>query len=340
MYRQKWAAIVYGRSYHLDFRFIAIPEDFTNRELDWAAPYIVATTRKARKLPSHPRWSLFKNDSHCILGVTCMVRDLLGEADDDLSAMTKDDSGRPLYVFVGYVTQLERKKYLYDFPSYGGNCLEDFQSLYQYVRDVWWVKNFNRESRQPQRTDYQKLTFANQQAIKNFNFQLNHSTQHPDKVYLWQDSPEQNSQLWAASADFPQPNSVCLGINGKRHLPSPFLNQTLTELPEFSIEEKISIQLKQNSQGSSSVASDGSKKRSLSQLIAQKAKDDLNLTLQHAAQAATLGQELIDNFHNWSTNKEAIPTIKSSLMETQEPENFGFKNKSKIQPTTKTRDWF
>lgn len=339
MYRQKWAGIVYGRSYHLDFRFIAIPQDFTSRELDWASSYIVATTRKARKLPSHPRWSLFKNNSHCILGVTCMVRDLLGEAEDDqTSAMTKDDSGRPLYVFVGYVTKLERKKYLFDLPSYEGNCLEDFQSLYQYVRDVWLVKHFNQESRQPQRTNYQKLTFANQQVIKNLSFdsieQLNHQGKCSDRVYLWQNSPEQNSKLWAASANFPQPISVCLGINSKRYLNSPFLNQTLTELEEFSIAERISIQSGRASELNYRT------KRSLSQLIAQKAKEDIDLTLQHAAQAATLGQELIDNFNNWSTNRGNIPTIESSLTETQELENFGFKTKSDIQQTTKAQDWF
>lgn len=339
MYRQKWAAIVYGRSYHVDFRFIAVPQDFTSRELNWASPYIIATTRKARKLPFHPRWSLFKNNSHCILGVTCMVRELLGETEDNLTLdMTKDDSGRPLYIFVGYVTKLERKKYLFDLPSYQGNCLADFQSLYQYVRNVWLVKNFNKESRQPQRTDYQKLSFTHQQVINNFSLdsinQLNYQGKYADKVYLWQDSPEQNSQLWEESANFPQPISICLGINSRRYLISPFLNQSLTQLEEFSIEEYISIPSQRSLQLTEP------KKRSLSQLIAQKAKEDIDLTLQHAAQAATLGQELIDSFNNWSTNREDLPTIESSLTETPKSDDFGFKIKSDIQSTTKAQDWF
>ena len=81
----EWAAIIYGRSYHIDFRFISIPQDFTNIEKNWAAQYILSTFRQANKLSSSPRWSLFKNRSHCILGVTCMVRDLLAGMDQSLS---------------------------------------------------------------------------------------------------------------------------------------------------------------------------------------------------------------------------------------------------------------
>jgi len=107
MSEEKWAAIVYGRSYHLDFRFITIPHNFTAQDIQWATPYILATTQKARNLANSPRWSLFKNDSYCIVGVTCMVRDLIPQLGEDLiEVMSKDDQGRPLYVFVGYVAQL------------------------------------------------------------------------------------------------------------------------------------------------------------------------------------------------------------------------------------------
>ena len=87
MFDEQWAAIVYGRSYHLDFRIIAVPEDFTKRDIDWAMPYILATTRRANKLITHPRWSLFKNESHCVVGVTCMVRDLICQLGADLIDM-------------------------------------------------------------------------------------------------------------------------------------------------------------------------------------------------------------------------------------------------------------
>ena len=77
--QRQWAAIVYGRTYHLDFRFITIPHDFTASDITWASQHILATTHQARNLPSNPRWSLFKNDSYCVVGITCMVRDLIGK---------------------------------------------------------------------------------------------------------------------------------------------------------------------------------------------------------------------------------------------------------------------
>ena len=379
MYRQKWAEIVYGRSYHLDFRFIAIPRDFTSQEIDWASPYILATTRKARNLAASPRWSLFKNDSYCVLGVTCMVRDLIGDWDhNSRKELTKDDRGRPLYVFVGYVTKLEYKKCLFNLPSYTGNCLEDFQSLYQYVREVWLVKNFDRESKKPKLTDYQKLIFTNQQVQSNpaINFieELNHQGRYSDKVFLWQNTPEQNRKLWAASAIFPKPISICLGIDSTRYINSPFLNQTLTKLEQFTIQDRIPLQPQKTSnlrkskprlfrnaifQGKNheqdkllkfpqKTTSHQDSNPSLPNFIAQKAKQDINVTLQHVAQAATLGQELIDNFVEPSTKKMqktenkilGISAIESSAKESKKPENFGFKTKPNNKPATETKDWF
>ena len=58
MSREGWAKIVYGRSYHLDFRFITIPQDFERDDLAWASQHILATTRQARNLTDRPRWSL------------------------------------------------------------------------------------------------------------------------------------------------------------------------------------------------------------------------------------------------------------------------------------------
>ena len=348
MYRQKWASIVYGRSYHLDFRYITIPEDFTNQELNWATPYIVATTRKARKLPAHPRWSLFKNDSHCVVGVTCMVRELIGYLEDNSTTFTKDDSGRPLYIFVGYVTKLERQKHLFDLPSYTGDRLEDFQSLYQYVQNVWLVKNFNRASRQPQLSQYQKLTFAYPQEPANIALdelkKLNHQGRAADRVFLWRNTLEWNRKLWTASANFPEPISICLGINGKRWLNSPFLNQTISEITEFTIENQVPTKELQLTDV------ELAQKRSLPQFIAQRAKEDLNLTLHHAAQAATLGQELLDNFTDWTGEKPKQDGekdtsdwgLKKSSTESvnDNTDNFGLKSKPDNQPATKTQDWF
>ena len=328
MSKHKWAALVYGRSYHLDFRFIAIPEDFSHQEIDWVSPYILATTRKARKLPSHPRWSLFKNDSHCVVGVTCMVRDLIGQLEDEeFELLTKDNRGRPLYVFLGYVTKLEKTKYLLDLPPYSGNNLERFKPLYSYVEQVWSVKDYNKDSKKPLSTDYQNVAFSTEKLAAGFKVdlveQLNYPGKSPDKVFLWQNSPEQNHNLWATSASFHEQISICLDANHRRYSHSPFLNQTISQSEEFTTQERIINHVQPN------------EKRSLSESIGNKVREDIEITLQHASQVVSLGQELIDNFADWS-NEADKTSLNSQETDSIKDENFGFKTKK----SAKSQDWF
>lgn len=334
--QQHWAGIVYGRSYHVDFRFIALPQDFSSSETNWASQYILATTRKARKLSSHPRWSLFKNESHCVIGVTCMVRDLIGMENELVETFARDNRGRPLYVFVGYVTQLGSQQYLLDLPLYSGDYLENFASLYHYVERVWQVKNYHPDSKQPLLTEYQQLAFTSKTLEANSTTdsveQLNYQGKCPDKVFLWQDSPEQNRKLWAASANCPKPISICLGSDRKTYYDNPFLNQTVDELAEFTIQDRIAAEIERVP---TEVPSRG---RSLSESITNKVKQDIDFTLHHAAQVASLGQELIDNFADWSHNPKK-PAIGLET-EPEDEENFGFKAKKSTTSTTESQDWF
>jgi hypothetical protein len=339
--KQEWAAIVYGRSYHLDFRFIAVPQDFTSQEINWASPYILATTRRARKLPSHPRWSLFKNDSHCIVGVTCMVRDLIGKLGENLiEVMSKDNRGRPLYVFVGYATKLSKVKCLFNLPTYTGECLESFKPPYQHLEKVWLVKDYNKDSKKPLLTEYQQLTFAAEETKSDLSIdlisqlisQLNYQQRSPEQVFLWPNSPEQNRQLWTASAQCVESTSICLDTNGKRYFNSPFLNQTLANLEEFTIQDRA-INPQSEPQNV-----DIRRAISLAETISTKARADIDFTLQQAAKAANASQGLIHNLTDWSSRPEI--TIKSKETKLTESENFGFKTKSSPESSTESPDWF
>ncbi|MEM7590834.1 MAG: hypothetical protein AAF383_04840, partial [Cyanobacteria bacterium P01_A01_bin.83] len=190
MSKGKWAAIVYGRSYHLDFRFITVPDNFTAQDIQWASTYIVATTQQARNLAGSPRWSLFKNDSYCVVGVTCMVRDLIKQSlDSDLvNLMTKDDQGRPLYVFVGYVTELNQQQQLDDFPAYQAANLADFQLLYQEIEQVWLVKNYEHHSTPARLSSYQPVSFSQNAIVAPESHQiptLNELANYPQKTFVW-----------------------------------------------------------------------------------------------------------------------------------------------------------
>ena len=339
MFKQKWAAIVYGRSYHLDFRFITVPEDFSAQDINWAAKYILATTRQARKLNSNPRWSLFKNDSHCVVGVTCMVKDLIGKlGEDSIEAMTRDDRGRPLYVFVGYVAQLDKTMHLLDLPAYTEERLDSFQSLYRYVQQVWLVKDYEKFRKKPIFSSYSPLNFAPHLLHSGFNLELlgklNYPDRSPDKVFLWQNSPQQNRQLWSTSALFPQPISLCLGLNSKQDCLSFFLNQSVRELTEFTIQERLVTQVS----SIDSARGNSPPKRSLWTSIANKAREDMDLTRQHASQVLNFPQELIGNWQERGSNPGSMD---SKTIQPAKNQDFGFKPKQTDNASKEqNQDWF
>ncbi len=346
MSKQDWAAIVYGRSFHLDFRYITVPHDFTAKDITWASAHILATTHQAHNLGNYPRWSLFKNNDHCIVGVTCMVRDLIGQLDkDSIEVMAKDDQGRPLYIFVGYVTQLCQQKSLLNFPAYTEKHLEGFKSLYQQIEKVWLVKDYDQKSRQPLLSQYQSLNSSVEliQPDKKIDSipEINNFLKQPDKTYSWCNSNQQNNQLWMAAAKCSVETSLCLNIKAKVISNSPFLNQTITQLDSFTISDRISTQkLRLASAQPNHQKQELNKQlqthQSLPQIISTRAKEDFDLTLKHAAKVTTASQELINNFTNqFDQPSEITPkTDKSSDIE-----NFGFK--TKIQsPTTVKKDWF
>ncbi len=335
MSKREWAAIIYGRSYHLDFRFITVPDNFTEQDLNWASPYIIATTQQARNLTNSPRWSMFKNDDYCIVGVTCMVRDLIGQlSEDSIKVMAKDDRGRPLYVFVGYVTQLTHDQNIQNFPAYTENCLDSFKILYQEIAKVWLVKDYEQDTRNPLFSQYQPLSFAVDLSATNAQIlQLNDRSKYPQKTYLWPSFTQQNNLLWLISAQCLKATSTCLNIKGNALINSPFLNQTITQLERFKIQDRIIAAKK--SQIELSPDPDAQINSSFSQKISHRAQEDIDLTLQQAAKVATASQELINSFTDWSKPSQSNQNQPNSSNEAE----FGFKIK-KAASSSDHQDWF
>ncbi len=346
MSNREWAAIVYGRSYYLDFRFITLPQDFTAQDISWASQHIIATTQQARNLVGSPRWSVFKNESYCVLGVTCMVRDLIGQFSEDLiEVMTKDDQGRPLYVFVGYVTQLSQQETIQNniqdnvakFPPYAENNLASFKDLYREIEQVWLVKNYEPASTKPLQSRYQAIGFS-ESAVATIDPQvpqLNHCSKHPDKIYLWPSLRQQNNLLWQTSIQTPQATSICLNIKGKPLANSLFLNQTASLLDSFQVKDRTSAK---NKAAPSSENLDYQANSSLSQKISNRAKEDINLTRQQAAKIASASQELISNLNDWSNYGK--PDSSQQPLDLDEIDNFGFKIKKSSTTSDREQDWF
>ncbi|MEL6494120.1 MAG: hypothetical protein AAFQ41_03225 [Cyanobacteria bacterium J06623_7] len=321
----RWAAIVYGRTYHLDFRFITVPHDFTPPDLNWAASHIVATTQGARNLAASPRWSLFKSDRFCVVGTTCMIKELLGQT-------VKDDRGRPLYAFFGYATPLDSGLSLDNLPPYS-DCLADFQPLYGEIERVWSVKNYESNSTKPALSQYASVKFSDAAIAQPLSVatQLNLPNQHPEQIYLWPNQLEKNKRLWQASAHCPQTVAVCLNIKGKPLVNSPFLNQSHHQTHQFQILERV-ISTGKYHQVKSLPSMTGESNPTLSAKITHRAKEDIDLTLQQATKVAIAGQELISNLADWNQ----LQHTEEAPAENPPEEPFGFKKKDVGCPP----DWF
>ncbi|MDJ0648146.1 MAG: hypothetical protein QNJ60_05510 [Xenococcaceae cyanobacterium MO_188.B19] len=340
MSKEKWAGIVYGRTHHLDFRFIALPEDFQQTELSWASSHILATTQKPKKLSSNPRWSLFKNESHCIVGVTCMVRDLLEETEANL---TKDDKDRPLYIFVGYAARLTHRKYLIDLPPYNNESLHDFKSLYDHVKEVWLVKDFHKNSHKSITTSYQKRDFSPPCLHKNLSKDLitkiNYQGKSRNQIFLWQDTPKRNSQLWATSAVCSHPTSLCLGKGyTEQYSHNPFLNHTIESQDILTIKERLTSQKPQEAEKKSD-----RQIASFAKVITSKVKEDIQVTYSSALEFQAI---MVNNFANESETNPQQSESNLVLFDKKIYHDFGFKTKVTkpkeqiSEPKTIQSDWF
>ncbi|MTJ48310.1 hypothetical protein [Dolichospermum sp. UHCC 0259] len=231
----KWSALVYGRTYEVDFRLIAMPEYFDVQARTWAENYILATTQIPEKLSGNPRWSLFTNRNYYVIATTCMVRELFPNGTShETKDITTDFRGRPLYAFIGYVAERDESGEFPTLPAYSDLNLEQFQLLYQkYVEQRWDVKPYQLESRQPIFTSEDEsintgsLLSSNTSDSIDSSFNINSSQ---DYRLLFPETEKET--LWTtvinSIVQSPQHSiSVCLGLSSQREaVNSPFLNAT------------------------------------------------------------------------------------------------------------------
>ena len=200
-------------------------EDFAPADRKWAEAYISASTAMPERLAESPRWVIFHNDRFWVVGVACMMRDLIGmpvAGEDDI---TRDKMGRPLYLFAGYVALYNPTTRIV-IPPYSAS-LERFRPLAHVVRQRWRERSFevNRDPLAPYR-DIAEL----------HDFDLPPLTQKPclndqarPQVALWLES--QREAVWMQAASLPHPPSLCLGLpNVREALEGVFLNATVAEV--------------------------------------------------------------------------------------------------------------
>lgn len=209
-----WASIVYGRTYEVDFRLLALPVDFTRSEQDWLVAHIQTMTRYPEELSSQPRWAVFRQHTLCVLLVACMARDLIGHLQPSDTDLTRDQRGRSLYTAVGYATRVSPGEPV-QLPAYLDRDLRGLSSIYQeYVGGHWMVKSYMQD--QATATEYQLLHLASPvlsvEADRSY-FALN-STQ-PNIVIIWPDALDYRQALWAEAERLlitGQNVSLCLSL--------------------------------------------------------------------------------------------------------------------------------
>jgi len=226
-----WAPIVYGRTYEVDFRLLALPQDFQQAEQDWIMAHIQVMTRSAEDLQQKPRWAVFKSDRLCVVGIVCRVIDLIGDTLIEGQDLTRDQKKRPLYTFVGYATRTNQESI--QLPAYTNKDLRLFRYPYEkYVIVNWQAKLYEERSRIAILTDYQHLDYS--QVIIPGNLELEIWTLNlveDEVVYIWGNSPENQNYLWAAAAlqiSRGKNVSLCLDLPSRSCATnSPFLNVTI-----------------------------------------------------------------------------------------------------------------
>ncbi|BAQ63127.1 hypothetical protein GM3708_3533 (plasmid) [Geminocystis sp. NIES-3708] len=240
MSKPKWKPVVYTRTYEVDFRFITLPNDFDLETKNWLESYISPSMRsvQTKNLSDHPRWVLVKNEQYCLVGVTCLVRDLISSSEEN-QEYTQDTCGRPVYGFFGYVCEMDNmfENDDFDIPS---KIMSNFESLFNYVKDEWFLKSYQINQRQTEESESIVIETNKQshQLVYENNFQnqdevvfekLNYPNEKTTK--LW--NVKNNEKLWKSANNLNQNVSLCLNLANESDLiNSPFLNATVLDIQE------------------------------------------------------------------------------------------------------------
>ena len=213
----EWAPLVHARTLRVDFRFVAAPDDFDGRALDWAREHVLATTARPEALtraPDRPRWSVFRDDRHLVAGITCAAEALSGERN-------RDERGRPLYGFFGYVARLGD-------PSRGRPIAlparrpEVFAPLYRYVDGAWEVKPYREHGTRPEPYGWRPELVAHRPPAGGVAL---HSD--PASLLLWPEAAA--GALWSSFEHGREATSALIGASAiGQVVGGPFCNATVT----------------------------------------------------------------------------------------------------------------
>jgi len=227
----EYAPLVYGRTFEVDFRYLAIPEKFSDVDQAWANQYVMASMRRPERLEGRPRWVLFQNQHYRVFGVICMVKELIDPKTQYEVDITRDKVGRPLHVFAGYVIRpaLEADQRM---PSYI-EAMELLQPLADYISSRWLEKSYDVEHKPYVSYVQFKQPITWKVEVDVAHWKPPHAlNSDPNKIAVWPESL--GSDLWQVAYATRDTQAICLGLpNIEDAQKSPFLNATVSDVTEY-----------------------------------------------------------------------------------------------------------
>lgn len=223
----KWAPLVYGRTCEVDFRFLAKPVDFGKEREKWSRGYIDASFSFSTydELRGHPRWIMFRDERHCVVGTSCMVDEIPGVPDEQC----RDKVDRPLYIFIGLVSRTP-------FPQIPARELPCLGEIYdEYVKPRFQERGYSQDKDKSLISEYETTDLPT--LLEPRELLSNKLNADEGKVGFWPE--EDNEKVWYSAARSTEMVSVCLGLNRKSDaLTGPLSNATVHGLPSPCIADK------------------------------------------------------------------------------------------------------
>ncbi len=223
----KWAPLVYGRTHEVDFRFLAKPADFGKDRENWSRGYILASFSFSTydELRGHPRWIMFQDAQRRVIGTSCMVEEIPDVPDEQC----RDKEGRPLYIFIGLVSQTP-------FPQIPAREFPYLREIYdEYVKPRFRERGYSQDKGKPLISRYETKDLPPLSEPR--ELLSNKLNADEGKVGFWPE--EDNEKVWYSAARSTEIVSVCLGLNRKYNaLTGPLSNATVHGLSSPCVADK------------------------------------------------------------------------------------------------------
>jgi hypothetical protein len=252
-----WSALIYTRTYRVDYRYIIQPPDFGKDQITWLESHLAEILNVTkRQFGNHPPKELLyrfmlSSEQHWVIGIFCDVPSLLDEQERQVLAdkflgnaisqkrdlspdeinrqrdLSRDEAKRRIpYMHLAYVIRKEEGKQL---PLFNFD-ISIFKPLYEYVAKIWLFP----VQKPPEILDYQ----SDNQVVQKLFAQEDGLSDVPDLntnaefLGLYPNDDSYSRSLWYAFSRCNGPTSLLISKFVDESLKNgQFMNLALPNIP-------------------------------------------------------------------------------------------------------------